>query len=101
MSGVFMKILSSGTVVMVAALISSGCATPLAPGAAGVRILRDSSAVNGCVEVGKLAPSATTPGYAEADARNLTVGYGGNTLLVTDQIIGSLVIGVAYWCPQN
>jgi predicted small secreted protein len=83
----------------VVALLTSACATTLAPGAADVKILRDSSAVSACVPVGNLAPNATTPGYAEADARNLTIGFGGNTLLVTDQMLGSLIAGVAYRCP--
>jgi hypothetical protein len=88
-----------GKTWLVAALLTSGCATTLAPGAADVRILRDSSAVSECVAVGNLAPRADAPGYAVPDARNLTVGLGGNTLLVTNQTLGSLISGVAYRCP--
>jgi hypothetical protein len=88
----------AGTLI-VGALITCGCATTLVPGAADVRILHDSSAVNDCVAVGNLAPTASTPGYSEADARNLTVGYGGNVLLITGQMLGSLISGVAYRCP--
>jgi hypothetical protein len=94
-----MRIPLLGKTFLIAELITSGCATTLAPGAADVRILRDSSAVSGCVAVGSLAPHADVPGYALADARNLTVELGGNALLVTDQTLGSLISGVAYRCP--
>jgi len=94
-----MRIPLAGKSLLVAASITSGCATTLVPGAADVRILRDSSAVSECVAVGNLAPHADVPGYAVADARNLTVELGGNTLLVTDQTLGSLISGVAYRCP--
>ena len=83
---------------LLAALITSGCATTLDPGAADVKILRDSSAVNECVTVGHIDPHPDTPGYTEAEARNLTVELGGNTFLVTSQSLGSMISGVAYRC---
>lgn len=94
-----MRISPVARTLLVAALITCGCATTLAPGAADVRILRDNSAVIECVAVGNLTPSVDVPGYAPADARNLTVELGGNTLLVTNQTLGSLITGVAYRCP--
>jgi hypothetical protein len=94
-----MTILQVVEIFVATALLTSGCATTLEPGAADVKILRDSSAVSDCVEVGNLSPHPDVPGYAVADARNLTVGLGGNTLLVTNQTLGSLISGVAYRCP--
>ena len=94
-----MRIAQVAKTWLVAALLTGGCATTLEPGAADVRITRDSSAVSDCVEVGNLSPHPDVPGYAVADARNLTVGLGGNTLLVTNQTLGSLISGVAYRCP--
>lgn len=97
--GIFMRILLVATTLLLAALMACGCATTLDPGAADVRILRDSAAVIDCVAVGNLSPHADVPGYALPEARNLTVALGGNTLLVTDHTLGSLVSGVAYRCP--
>jgi len=94
-----MRISRAAKTLLGAALMTSGCATTLAPGAADVRILRESSAVSECIAVGNLAPQVDVPGYAVADARNLTVELGGNTLLVTNQTLGSLISGVAYRCP--
>jgi hypothetical protein len=94
-----MRIQLAAKTLLVAALITSGCATPLAPGADEVRILRDDSAVSQCVAVGNVAPHVDVPGYAPAEARNLTAELGGNTLLVTNQTLGTLISGVAYRCP--
>jgi hypothetical protein len=94
-----MKTALVANTLLAAALLIAGCATPLEPGAADVRILRDDSAVSECIEVGKLAPNAYVPGYSVEEARNLTVGLGGNAFLVTDQSLGSLISGVAYRCP--
>lgn len=80
-------------------LLTNGCATTPVPGAADVKIIRDSTAVGECVAVGTLETHPDLPGYSVADARNLTAQLGGNTLLVTYQSLGSLIAGEAYRCP--
>jgi len=94
-----MKIPLVTETLLVAVLMSSGCATTLAPGAANVKIVRDDASVSQCVAVGNISPHPDVPGYSVPDARNLTVALGGNTMLVTDQTLGSLISGVAYRCP--
>jgi hypothetical protein len=94
-----MKVRTAANAWVVVALLTGGCATTLVPGAAKVRVLHDSSAVNDCVAVGNIEPHPDTPGYSDAEARNMTVEIGGNTFLVTYQSLGSLVSGVAYRCP--
>jgi hypothetical protein len=76
--------------------LNAGCVTTtLAPGAAQVRIVRSAADVAACTAVGNVVPD-----YRKAqDARNLTVGLGGNTIFVTSEALGTIVNGVAYRCP--
>jgi hypothetical protein len=78
--------------------LTAGCVTTaLAPGAAQVKIVRKAADVAACTAVGNV--SANVQGAAE-DARNLTVGLGGNTIFVTtENLTGIIYSGVAYRCP--
>jgi hypothetical protein len=81
--------------VTIATLIT-GCVTAtLAPGAAQVKIVRSASDVAGCTAVGNVAPDS----QRLEDPRNLTVGLGGNTFLITSEALGTILNGVAYRCP--
>jgi hypothetical protein len=76
--------------------LTAGCVTTaLAPGAAQVKIVRNPADVAACTAVGNVVPDRNK---AE-DPRNLTVGLGGNTVLVTTEVFGNIVNGVAYRCP--
>ena len=77
------------------ATLTAGCVTTaLAPGAAQVKIVRNTADVAACTAVGNVVPDARK---AE-DARNLTVGLGGNTIFVTTESFGTIINGVAYRC---
>jgi hypothetical protein len=78
--------------------LTAGCVTTtLAPGAAQVRIVHTPSDVTNCKAVGNVGDGQPK---AFADARNLTVGLGGNTLFVTKEDFGGTFLnGVAYQCP--
>jgi hypothetical protein len=84
-------------VAIVATTLIGGCVTTTpAPGAAQVRIVRNAADVVGCKAVGNVVVDPQKGG----DARNLTVGLGGNTLFVTTEAFTGLIInGVAYSCP--
>jgi hypothetical protein len=84
-------------------LLLAGCVTPvLAPGAADVKIVHSAADVSACTAVGNFRQ----PPGEYIDPRNVIVGLGGNTLLVTQQTIGiaagprTIVSGVAYRCPK-
>ena len=77
------------------ALVASCVTTTLAPGAAQVKIVTNAADVSKCTAVGNVVPDA----QKLQDARNLTVGLGGNTVLVTAEALGNIVNGVAYRCP--
>lgn len=77
--------------------LSTGCVTnALAPGAADVRIVRNAQDVASCTAVGNVRQ----PPDQNVDMRNLTVGVGGNTLFVTEEVFGIFQSGVAYRCPK-
>jgi hypothetical protein len=78
-----------------ATLIAACVTTTLAPGAAQVRIVRSPADVAACTAVGNVLPDAKKL----EDPRNLTVGLGGNTFLVTSEALGTILNGVAYRCP--
>jgi len=78
------------------AIGAAGCVTTTpAPGAAEVRITRKAPDIAGCTAVGNVVPDA----QKHEDARNLTVGLGGNALFVTSESFGTILNGVAYRCP--
>jgi hypothetical protein len=86
------------TIAIMTTTLAAGCVTTtLAPGAAQVRIVHTPSDVAGCKAVGNVGGELPK---SFADAQNLTVGLGGNTLFVTKQDFGgSFLNGVAYQCP--
>jgi len=78
-------------------LLLTGCVTTaLAPGAIDVRIVRNAADVASCTTAGNVRQ----PPDQNVDMRNLTVGVGGNTLFVTEEIFGIATAGVAYRCPK-
>jgi hypothetical protein len=82
-------------VLTVTTLTASCVTTALAPGAAQVKIVRNAADVAACTAVGNVVPDA----QKLQDARNLTVGLGGNTIFVTSESFGTILNGVAYRCP--
>jgi hypothetical protein len=84
------------TAVAAIVVFVAGCVTTaLAPGADQVRIIRRAADVATCTAVGNVAPDSRKL----EDARNLTVGLGGNALFVTSEAFGDIGSGVAYHCP--
>lgn len=78
-------------------MLLTGCVTTaLAPGAADVRVVRSAADIASCTSVGNV----TQPPDQNVDMRNLTVGVGGNTLFVTEEVLGIVRSGVAYRCPK-
>jgi hypothetical protein len=84
-------------------LLLAGCVAPaLAPGAADVKIVRNTADVAACTAVGNFRQ----PSSEFVDPRNVIVGLGGNTLFVTQQTVGiaagprSIVAGIAYHCQK-
>ena len=77
--------------------LTAGCVTTaLAPGASQVKIVRNAADVAACTAVGNVLAAV----QAGEDARNSTVGLGGNTLFVTtENSLGTIFNGVAYRCP--
>lgn len=90
------------------ALMLTGCiitTTALAPGAESVRIVRGQVDVSSCTAVGNVRQ----PPDENVDIRNLTVGVGGDTLFVTEELTpttGSANLytyiksGIAYRCSK-
>jgi hypothetical protein len=75
----------------------AGCVTTaLAPGASDVRIVRSEAEIASCTAVGNVRQ----PPDQNVDMRNLTVGVGGNTLFATENVMGTVMAGVAYRCPK-
>ena len=88
--------------VSVYALLSA-CVT-LAPGADKVRITKNTADVATCSAVGNIKVPRDARGQvdianADAEFRNQTIGFGGNTAFVTSAPLGVAVEGVAYRCP--
>lgn len=78
-------------------LMVAGCVTTaLAPGASDVRIVRSEAEIASCTAVGNVRQ----PPDQNVDMRNLTVGVGGNTLFATENVMGTVMAGVAYRCPK-
>jgi hypothetical protein len=92
-----MKFTLLSSAISTVVLFIAGCVTPtvLAPGAEQVRITQKATDVATCTAVGNVSPN-----YQKLeDARNLTVGLGGNALLVTQHSLDAVIIsGVAYHC---
>ncbi len=102
-----MQRLRVGTISIVWSVAAVGCATVVsAPGADSVRLTRDSADVAGCTPAGNIRVPTDDQGLvngaiAEAQFRNLVVGLGGNTGLVTEGVLSIPVAGIAYRCPST
>lgn len=84
---------------------AAGCVT-MAPGADSVRLTRNSPDVAACSPVGNVKVPTNDQGLvdistAETVFRNQVVGYGGNTGLVTEGLLGVPSAGIAYRCPAG
>lgn len=79
--------------------LQAGCVTTtLAPGAASVRLVKNQADVASCKPMGNVR----RPADDNVDIRNLTVGLGGDTLFVTEDVLGSFVkAGIAYQCGRT
>jgi hypothetical protein len=81
-----------GTLALASTL--AACAVPLAPGAAQVRVTSAGADVQSCKAVGNVH---VQPGLAwEDELRNLTIGDGGDTLLILEPDVG-----IAYRCAKD
>ena len=79
--------------------LQAGCVTTtLAPGAESVRLVKNQADVASCKPMGNVR----RPADDNVDIRNLTVGLGGDTLFVTEDVLGSFVkAGIAYQCGRT
>ena len=68
------------------------------PGSEKVRITRNASEVSTCTAVGNIRVTASGSN-ARTEFRNMVVGFGGNTGLVTNGPAWAPVEGIAYRCP--
>lgn len=88
-----MKSFGCVCVVIIAATVAGGCATP-APGAAQVTITGNPTDVAGCTPVGNIG-TETMNDWDPVVARNRTVGFNGNVILNTGRG------GIAYRCDRK
>jgi len=77
--------------------ISCVVAVAPAPGADKVRVTRNASEVSTCSAVGDIRVNASGSN-ARTEFRNMVVGFGGNTGLVTNGPAWAPVEGIAYRC---
>jgi hypothetical protein len=95
------------SLVLISVVVLTACAPiVLAPGAEQVRVTNVSADVAGCTAVGNIqmpkdSESIADRGHAVARMKNQTIGYGGNTALVTESELGTPTAGVAYRCPAG
>jgi hypothetical protein len=83
-------------ILLLPGLLVSGCVTPLAPGAAQVKITRNAADVAGCAAVGNLDSIKTSD-----DVRNQAIGLGGNVVFDTrPSAVFGLMTGVVYRCAS-
>jgi hypothetical protein len=88
-------------VILAFASLLTGCVTvALAPGAEKVRLTSNSQDVTTCTAVGNVrVPAdehAQNPFADNNELRNQAIGLGGNTVFITNGVLGE---GVAYRCP--
>ena len=77
-----------------ASTLSACAAVQMAPGAERVRVTRVPADVQACKPVGNVRAK---PSMSDQDEmRNQTIGYGGDTLLMTEG-----VAGIAYRCARD
>jgi len=86
-------------------VLLAACATvTLAPGADKVKVTQLAADVAGCTAVGNIQVPKLSNGddnldFSGSEFRNLIVGLGGNTGLVTHSVLSAPEEGVAYRCP--
>jgi len=85
-------------VALAVGLVSCVVAVAPAPGADKVRVTRNASEVSTCSAVGDIRVNASGSN-ARTEFRNMVVGFGGNTGLVTNGPAWAPVEGIAYRCP--
>jgi hypothetical protein len=84
-------------VALTVGLISCVVAVAPAPGADKVRVTRNASEISTCSAVGDIRVNASGSN-ARTEFRNMVVGFGGNTGLVTNGPAWAPVEGIAYRC---
>ena len=105
MSGVRLPVICARvSVIGVTLTLIYACATPiLAPGADKVQLTQKADDVLPCTAVGNISPARDGKGgttfSTPAEFQNQAIGFGGNTVFVTQQYLGSPVEGVVYRCP--
>lgn len=90
-----------GVVIPLALAVGlSSCVVAVAPvpGADKVRVTRNASEVSTCSAVGNISVNASGSS-ARTEFRNMVVGFGGNTELVTSGPAWAPAEGIAYRCP--
>jgi hypothetical protein len=90
-----MNVLNGACAVLAITSCAAGCATP-APASAPVRVTTTPADVAGCNLLGKVIVSDTAPDAGAKEARDQTVGLGGNVLLRKNELVWN---GNAYQCP--
>jgi len=92
-----MKYIFRSLAVITSVLFIVACVpVVLAPGAEQVKTTQKPADVAACTAVGNVSPNL----QKQDDVRNLTVGLGGNALLVTQKSLDGVIIsGIAYHCP--
>ena len=79
-------------------LVSCVVAVAPEPGADKVRLTRNASDVSTCSAVGNIRVNSSGTN-ANTEFRNMVVGFGANTGLVTSGPFWAPVEGIAYRCP--
>jgi hypothetical protein len=85
-------------VALAVGLTSCVVAVAPAPGADKVRVTSNASEVSTCKPVGNITVKASGSN-ARTEFRNMVVGFGGNTGLITNGPMWAPVEGIAYHCP--
>jgi starvation-inducible outer membrane lipoprotein len=102
LSGVIAVLKPIHVALLLAAFLSGCVSAPTAvPGSDKVRMTKNPNDVSGCTAVGNIKIPDQTPNV-DVEARNQTIGFGGNVALVTaSALFGTIPTeGVAYRCPQ-
>ena len=85
-------------VALAVGLISCVVAVAPVPGADKVRVTRNASEISTCSAVGNIRVNSSGSN-ARTEFRNMVVGFGGNTGLVTSGPAWEPAEGIAYRCP--
>jgi hypothetical protein len=85
-------------VTLAVGLTSCVVAVAPVPGADKVRVVSNASEVSTCSPVGNITVKSAGSN-ARTEFRNMVVGFGGNTGLITNGPMWAPVEGIAYRCP--